>query len=61
MIQLLETLKDEKKQDFVIVKMDINTFNQITSDFIEFEPLYWSEEIIWTESHKNFINLLKKA
>ena len=61
MIQLLDRLVDEQKQELVIVKMDIKTYTQIVSNNIEFEPITWSSEILWTKDYENFINLLKQA
>ena len=51
---------DEKKVAD-IVNDYLKTLTKVKNEKIKIsiEPILWSEEVLWTDDHKNFIDILK--
>lgn len=43
------------------VLVDFNRYEKLTRNLSNIEELEWSNEVIWTKDHNDFISLLKNA
>jgi len=43
------------------VLIDIEKYDKLLNNNIEFSWLIWSQEFIWTEEHSNLLTLMRKA
>lgn len=57
-----QKILDEKKVADIINDY-INSLTEVKNKNIKIsvDPILWSEEVLWTEDHNNFINILKAA
>ncbi len=43
------------------VLIDIEKYDKLLNNNIEFSWLIWSQEVIWTEEYNNLLTLMRKA